>query len=102
MRESSCSWRCFRLSGCWVGIRRYLRAGKGHRRLHTAPEPMARALGRRHPCMYRRGRLQRYRVCVSPQIDARQQEEVIQRGFEELIQENDFVVVEGTGHTGER
>ncbi len=35
-----------------------------------------------------------------PQIDARRQDEVIREGFEELIQENDFVVVEGTGHTG--
>lgn len=35
-----------------------------------------------------------------PQIDARQQGEAIREGFEKLINENAFVVVEGTGHTG--
>lgn len=33
-------------------------------------------------------------------MDARQQKKVVRDGFEELIQSNDFVVVEGTGHTG--
>lgn len=35
------------------------------------------------------------------QIDPRQQKKLVQDGFEDLIQENDFVVVEGTGHSGE-
>lgn len=35
------------------------------------------------------------------QIDHGQQEKLIQDGFRELMQNNDFVVVEGTGHTGE-
>lgn len=30
-----------------------------------------------------------------------QQQKLVQDSFEELIQSNDFVVVEGTGHTGE-
>lgn len=34
-------------------------------------------------------------------MDVREQKRVIQDGFEELIRSNDFVVVEGTGHTGE-
>ncbi|CAM9323253.1 unnamed protein product [Laminaria digitata] len=33
-------------------------------------------------------------------IDPQQQAKVIREGFEELIESNDFVVVEGTGHTG--
>ncbi|CBN78852.1 conserved unknown protein [Ectocarpus siliculosus] len=33
-------------------------------------------------------------------MDVREQKRVIQDGFEELIRSNDFVVVEGTGHTG--
>ncbi|CAM9411832.1 unnamed protein product, partial [Hapterophycus canaliculatus] len=33
-------------------------------------------------------------------VDARQQKKVIRDGFEKLIKSNDFVVVEGTGHTG--
>ncbi|CAM9265552.1 unnamed protein product [Scytosiphon promiscuus] len=33
-------------------------------------------------------------------VDDRQQKKVIRDGFEELIQSNEFVVVEGTGHTG--
>lgn len=37
----------------------------------------------------------------SGQIDVLHQEKVIREGFEELVQNNDFVVVEGTGHTGE-
>lgn len=44
----------------------------------------------------------RLNCSVCPQIDARQQEKVIREGFEELIQDNDFVVVEGTGHIGEK
>eukprot|EP00903_Cladosiphon_okamuranus_P008206 g7901.t1 len=34
------------------------------------------------------------------EIDGRHQEKLIREGFEELIQDHDFVVVEGTGHIG--
>ena len=40
-------------------------------------------------------------LSCSSQIDPQHQATVIREGFEELIQSNDFVVVEGTGHTGE-
>lgn len=41
------------------------------------------------------------RCVCSSQIDILHQKKVIREGFEELVQNNDFVVVEGTGHTGE-
>lgn len=40
-------------------------------------------------------------LSCSSQIDPQHQAKVIREGFEELIESNDFVVVEGTGHTGE-
>eukprot|EP00752_Nemacystus_decipiens_P004793 g4361.t1 len=40
------------------------------------------------------------RSFLDGKIDPRHQEKVIREGFEELIQDHDFVVVEGTGHIG--
>lgn len=40
-------------------------------------------------------------LSCSSQIDRQYQAKVVREGFEELIENNDFVVVEGTGHTGE-
>ncbi|CAN0134771.1 unnamed protein product [Pylaiella littoralis] len=37
---------------------------------------------------------------LNGKIDILHQKKVIREGFEELVQNNDFVVVEGTGHTG--